>query len=401
MGRVSYYAFGVAAIATTLLVTLNVSNNDIHHHRTLQVNTVNELDDARVIAQLSHPNETISEELSTAAHSYCNGNDLQEYPLPDYGKCSPNSTLNIIPFFGGMTNALKFVLLGALMSFEEDRCFWVSEANSHLNPGFSNGTSKTGESEDFLKHYFENIGLAHGHPFVQRKIELQMYEVRQWDEYWKDLRQRRTLSHTYNFTTPPYSHPEANVNGIALKRDFMRHMWHLKPTYRDQTCQTLRDQQIFDTDYIAMSVRRGDKTKENFRFPGMNEYITEAQRLIPHVFKNGQKPKIFVATDDCSVLPSLRRARPNWDFISQCDQIAETQNGYDIRDIPKLTDDQREEHFKKFFVELYAMALSKVFIGVAYTNVSWFAYMMRPNVDKSTFILLDKMNNAVDDLDSW
>lgn len=29
-------------------------------------------------------------------------------------------------------------------------------------------------------------------------------------------------------------------------------------------------------------------------------------------------------------------------------------------------------------------------VGVAYTNVAWFAYMMRPNVDKSTFILLDK-----------
>mmetsp|Transcript_18005 Transcript_18005/g.27280 ORF Transcript_18005/g.27280 Transcript_18005/m.27280 type:complete len:506 (-) Transcript_18005:111-1628(-) len=369
----------------------------------------------------NHHNNNVNETttttiLHTAAQSYCDGNDLIEYPMPLYGACPPDSILNIIPFHGGMTNGLKFVLLGALLSFEENRCFMVSEEDSHLNPGYHNHqdgattttTTTTEDSSSFIDHFFEGIGLPRTHPFVKAKLERGMYQVREWREYWDNLRRRRTEHYHFRFdnnnnnTSAAYHHPAGRVNGLHLKRHLLRHLWHLKPEYRNATCRALQDQAIFQTDYIAMSIRRGDKMKEEQSHlnnpPTMADYIAKAERLIPYMFPTNNNneeetpppPKIFVATDDCTCVSTLRKARPQWLFISQCDQLSETQNGFDILDVPKMNEAQREEHFRKFFVELYALALSKVFIGVAYTNVAWFAYMMRPNVEKSTFILLDK-----------
>lgn len=303
--------------------------------------------------------------LSLAAQSYCDGTDLTEFPLPLYGACPPDSILNVIPFHGGMTNGLKFVLLGALLSFEENRCFTVSEDESHLNPAYHHGegASTTAESSSFIDHFFEGIGLPRNHPFVQTKMQRGLYEVREWREYWDDLRQRRTEQHHYQFnTSDAYRHPTPHVNGLHLKRHLLRHLWHLKPQYRDATCQALKDQAIFQTDYIAFSIRRGDKMKEqHFNPPTMADYIVKAERLIPYMFPNGETPKIFVATDDCMYVGILRKARPQWQFLSQCDQLSETQNGFDILDVPQMNEAQREEHFRKFFVELYALALSKVF----------------------------------------
>mmetsp|Transcript_5636 Transcript_5636/g.8170 ORF Transcript_5636/g.8170 Transcript_5636/m.8170 type:complete len:409 (+) Transcript_5636:58-1284(+) len=397
-------------IAAVGFVTLTLTNNNNNYfHRSLKSGQLQSPHFAsrqrRAIAKLAHPNETISKTLSTAAYSYCHGNDLLEYPLPKYDACPPDSTLNIIPFFGGMTNALKFVVLGALMSFEENRCFTISEKDAHLNPGHRFGKTKNGEMGNFVDHFFEGIGLPHDHPIVKERMASGNYVVREWRQYWDSLERRRTSLHNFNYNTSMYSHPAANVDGVTLKRDFIRHMWHLLPSYRDSTCQALKDQGIFDTDYIALSVRRGDKTAEHFAFPTMRVYIREAENLVRHVFKDGEIPKIFVATDDCKTLHELRRLRPQWTFISQCDLLAEIQTGYDIKKIPKMNGKQREEHFRKFFVELYALAFSKLYIGVAYTNVAWWAYMMRPNFNQDfledTFILVDYSPLGQETLNYW
>jgi hypothetical protein len=123
-------------------------------------------------------------------------------------------------------------------------------------------------------------------------------------------------------------------------------------------------------EYIAFSIRRGDKgTVEKFEFLPMNKYIDEAETVIKERF-GGIAPPIFVATDDCTVLATLRKVRPTWTFISECDSHA-TAEGFALQDMQKWTKKDYDDHFGKFFVELYAMANSKVFIGISYTNVSW------------------------------
>lgn len=248
--------------------------------------------------------------------------------------------------------------------------------------------------------------MPHDHPFVVDALAQGRYRERIWKEYWENRVLRRVEGANYNFKTPFWSASMDMVDGVSLKRNFLRHMWHLRPEYREHTCRALKEQEMFDTDYIALSIRRGDKTKEHFKFPGMDEYIRAAEPLIPSVFGEGQTPKIFVATDDCSILSVLRSARPQWMFRSQCDVLVpeRQQMGYDINEIPHMNEAQKEEHFRKFFIELYALALSKVYIGVGYTNVAWFAYMMKPNnIDKSTFILLDSASARlmVDPLAQW
>jgi len=340
------------------------------------------------------------------------------HPLPNYDLwCGPNSTLNVIPFFGGMTNALKFVLLGALMSLEEGRCFFVSEKNAHLNPGYRKQHTQSGEDGFFVNHFFELIGLPHHHPFVVKAIAEGRTETRMWGEYWNDMRSRHVEREIYNYTSGDSKDAAvkamgyditSGIDGHTLKRDFLRRMWHLRPYYRNETCHSLREHNIlpYQGDFIAYSVRRGDKDTEGFKFPKMREYIHETERVLPGMYPNVTDPipNIFVATDDCSVMKRLQELKPTWNFQSQCYNATEEddiQDGYDIKHIPDWSYQQREAHFKKFFVELYALSLSKVYIGVAYTNVAWFSYFLRPKMDKTMFILLDQQKAGYNNVHDW
>ena len=153
-------------------------------------------------------------------------------------------------------------------------------------------------------------------------------------------------------------------------------------------------------EYLAFSVRRGDKSEEKFAFTELTEYINEAENQM-HRFESivgiGQVPKIFVATDDCSVMSEFRTMCPAWTFVSECDveeNKAAAQNGFALRDFKDWGADAEDAHFTKFFTEIYAMTMSRVFIGVAYTNVSWWVYFLRPF--RHSFILLDKPKGEPD-----
>lgn len=365
MGRAFYTTLTAIATLAIVQLTLNKANTD-SIHRSLRLGTLERKSDViarrqrEIVDFLHQHNDTLSTTYRTAAHSYCDGNDVVEYPFPKYDACDENSTLNIIPFFGGMTNGMKFIVLGALMSFQEGRCFIIGEEEPPVNGGPEQIKAGIENAQKFTNHYFEGIGLSPDHPFVEKALAEGRYRTRKWKEYWDNRVLRRTEGANYNYKTPFYSHPDP-VDGVALKRHFLRHMWHLRPNYRDATCQSLKDQDIFDSDYIGISIRRGDKTKENFKFPSMDEYVKAAEPIIPSVFGEGQTPKFFVATDDCSMVDELRQLRPQWVFKTQCDLLAEKQNGYNNDAMKTLDEAQQEEHFRKFFVELYALAFSKVY----------------------------------------
>lgn len=270
----------------------------------------------------------------------------QHYPPLNYEDCPDNSTFYAFPTLGGMTNSLKFMILGALMSVEDGRCFIGS-----------NGVTR---------QYFQPIGLRYTHRLYTNAIHSHSMRRIFWQTTWNDERLRRVERHEYDFTnvtTFGYSHPDPHVNGISLKRDFIRRLWQLKPEIRESTCQSLQNDHhnLLQKDYIAFSVRRGDKASEGFRFPSMLEYIHAAEPIIE---ANGVENKtIFVATDDCKVLNELRHMRPDWDFESQCDYLQDNTNneGFVLTKLNHLTSTQRDAHFQKFFTEIYALAMSKVF----------------------------------------
>ena len=312
--------------------------------------------------------------------------DYGQPPL-NYGNYPSDSILNVIPLFGGMTNALKMILLGALMSYEEGRCFYVDESSAHLNP------RKNGTQLGFIQKYMEPIGLPKEHPFVKSAYKEGRVQLRPWHEYWSNVTLRRIL-HKQFPDIPMIGY--TNIEGHQLKRASIRRMWRLLPSYRESTCKSLTDYDM-GVEFMAFSVRRGDKDTEKFEFTPLSEYIKAAEDE-KRTF-GGMVPKIFVATDDCRVMQEFRDLRPDWVFVSECDKEQQegqdvTTAGFVLRDVHKWDKSTEDAHFRKFFVEIYALVTSKVFVGVSYTNVAWWVFFLRPF--HYNFILLDKPKGRSD-----
>jgi len=314
-------------------------------------------------------------------------------PLP-YENCDPNAPVNSIALFGGLTNALKLVLLSAVGSWEENRCFIVDESESHLNP-----PDKNGVRHGFIHKYMEPIGLQLDHPLVVKAREENRIEKRDWSEFWTAMSARRAYGQVSKLPNLGFG----EIEGHDLKRNLIRRMWRPHQKYRQSSCSAMEDTHGLKAgEYIAFSVRRGDKSEEKFAFTELKHYIDEVQKHL-HRFDSFVTdhivPKIFVATDDCSVMSEFREMRPNWTFVSECDvednSKAAAQNGFALRDFKDWGAVAEDAHFTKFFTEIYALTMSKVFIGVGYTNVAWWVYFLRPF--RHSFILLDKPKGQPDE----
>jgi len=349
--------------------------------------------------------EESRDELETTAHitklhqDMCSDDWANAPPLP-YENCDPNGPVNAIPLFGGLTNALKMILLGGVGSWEENRCFFVDESQSHLNKPDEHGVR-----HGFLPKYMETIGLPTDHPIVVKAREENRIVKREWSDFWVEMSARRAYGQKAKL--PSLGFPE--IEGHDLKRHLIRRMWRPHPKYRKSSCAALENTHgLKAAEYMAFSVRRGDKGEEKFAFTELSEYIAEAERHLyrfSSFMENHIVPKIFVATDDCSVMSEFRRMRPSWTFVSECDveenSKAAAQNGFALREFKDWSEAAEDAHFTKFFTEIYAMAMSRVFIGVGYTNVSWWVYFLRPF--RHSFILLDKPKGQPDSrvFDNW
>lgn len=160
-----------------------------------------------------------------------------------------------------------------------------------------------------------------------------------------------------------------------------------------------------ENDFITFSVRRGDKTIEGFDFVTPERYLESAEKAIETKF-DGKVPDIFVATDDCSIIEDFRSLRPRWTFLSECDKMRrakankeDSKSGYVLEDMADWDLETTDAHYAKFFTELFALATSKYYIGVAYTNVAWWAYFMRN--DRESYELIDREEPTAITLDAW
>jgi len=319
---------------------------------------------------------------------WCSEPNVDRLP---YTNCDANDIIYRIPLFGGMTNAIKLVLLGAIQAFEENRCFFVDEGESHLN----NFDRINYHENGFISHYFERIGISNEDPLVQKALRENRIRSLTWQEVWEPLRNRRM----YNQLTSIPSLGYENVPGHEIKTLMMKRLWRPLPAVREATCNRFY-KLLGRQEFLAISVRRGDKsTTENFDIVTMDAYIQAAEVAIRDKFDN-IPPVIFVATDDCSVLPTLQSSRPTWRFVSECDNTHQEQEGFDLKDMKKWGPAEYDEHYGKFFSELYAMTASKYWIGVAYTNVSWFVYFMRGG-KMENFELLDAPAGTEVILQNW
>jgi hypothetical protein len=334
------------------------------------------------------PKDPMPFRLPERARTWCS--PPAEPRLPQ-GVCTDFDVINEVEMGGGLTNALKVVLLGAIRSYEEKKCFYIKEDLSHL---VLRKDSKNSIGPSFINRYFEPIGLSANNPQVllaQREGRIEKKDFLR--ETWTDPL-RRIAGTKHNIAALQLY----NVDGHDLKRMMLRQIWRPLPHVREQTCRSLEAHGLED-DYLAFSVRRGDKdTEKHTTISKTEEYIAEAESVIRDNF-GGLVPRIFVATDDCDVMGELRALRPEWTFESECDNVS-SHGGFAIGDMAEWTPAETDAHFMKFFVELYGIVAAKIVIGVAYTNVSWWAYFMRQG-EWSEYKMLDILGKEKNSLAVW
>jgi hypothetical protein len=291
---------------------------------------------------------------------------------------------------GGLTNALHFILKGATWAFEESVCFLVDEEAGTML------AARDPPEETifpFLERYFEPIGLSRNSPRVHtaRKNHLLItphYHQIQYHTYGKHsggLDDREHPSRFKKHTIESLNYYD--IDKIRLKKLMLRRLFRILPGKRDVACNRLSAKGLGE-EYIAMSVRRGDKALEYELESSMQPYIDKAEQAMQTHF-GGKVPPIFVASDDCSVMQDLRALRPQWHFVGECDEATED-NGFVIADMKKWSLDQTDKHYQKFITEMIAMASAKYWIGVSTTNVSYWIYFMRHyQSHDDTFVFVD------------
>jgi hypothetical protein len=305
---------------------------------------------------------------------------------------------------GGMTSYLNKILKVAMWAARENSCFYINEGLgvlndadggrhfSHSKLGYRLVNGRDTYIEPFLTRYFGQMGLEKGR--FEEMLASGNYEVitpSPSDINHHDFGGKASLTtddpnKRYEIISIPQLGFE-NLERITLKKQFLRRMFRINPDVRDSACNHLASQGL-DDEYMALSVRRGDKVTETSILETVDPYIQLAEKGIQSHF-GGVPPTMFVATDDCSVMDEFRAARPQWTFVSECDNASE-ENGFVFKEMKLWNEEQTDAHYQKFIAELIGMASAKYWIGVASTNVSYWVYFMRPLVaSDATFVWAD------------
>jgi len=289
--------------------------------------------------------------------------------------------------FGGLTNALGFLLKGALHAAEDRTCFVVDQTGPGKYAPMATREAPEDNVKNFLGRYFEPIGLPWGgdsspegmerHPIAESAKRVQFVPYPQINNI--EAERLAKARETNDGKRSVESMGWIDNDNVTLKKRMLRRVWRLLPNKRNKVCKRLLKHDV-KGEYMAMSVRRGEKKLE---YNGASEsvtmesYIEAAEKAVNSHF-NGVVPKIFVATDYCSAIDKLRSLRPKWTFVSECDRGEnENDSGFILSDMVHWTPEQTDAHYEKFFAELIGMASAKYWIGVSSTNVSPWVYFMR------------------------
>lgn len=294
------------------------------------------------------------------------------YEPPDYeAVCNSSEPVIMIPLQGSTPSALRAILLGAMLSIEQNRCFVIDDPIL------------------LAKEFFYPIGLPRDHPIVVQAIAEDRIHTVTPAEYWSNRK-------IYSSTASLLNHQ--NLNGHELTKIMLRRVLKLHPMVREDVCDNL-DQYHFGREFMTISIKQHRSAyDEQVRgeFPeylvhhafGLDEYIHYAKDAFKFFYNNRTLP-IYVATDNCSVVEELRQLEPDWAFSSECDFYpSRIFSPLNLWNNAELTDGERRIYLHKFFVDLWAMATSTYFIGTGSADIAWLAFFLRGS--RSHFILVDK-----------
>ena len=101
------------------------------------------------------------------------------------------------------------------------------------------------------------------------------------------------------------------VQSLRIKRQVAHFLWK---SMTNETSIFIRTHQLQNlSNYIGIHIRKGDKIREAREIP-LEKYLTNIEQIYR---KNKQiSKKIFVASDDYTVVNQLRILKPQWNFVS-------------------------------------------------------------------------------------
>lgn len=245
----------------------------------------------------------------------------------------------------------------------------------------------------FLERYFEPIGMNTDSPNYKKAMKYHKVINPSYHQIQDHEFGRRSGGLTA--IDNPIRHKIRSIesldwfdmDNIFIKKKMLRSLFRILPEKQDIACSRLSALGL-QKEYIALSVRRGDKILEFALESSLQPYIDRAEIAVKTHF-GGFVPPIFVASDDCSVMQELRDLRPDWNFMGECDHATE-QNGFVIAEMKDWSLEQTDRHYEKFITEMIAMASAKFWIGVSTTNVAfWMYYMRHYDAGDDTFVFVD------------
>lgn len=314
------------------------------------------------------------------ARNWCDGNN--PFVAPDYEAiCNPNAIVNLLQLQGSTPSAMRTVLLGGMLSIEQNRCFVVDDPSG------------------FIADYFEPIGLPRHSDIVQRAIqEDRLHEVTP-QEYYASPRVRRIDDDTTKHSLYKYH----NMNGHLIKKYMLHHLFQLQIEKRDDICDNLDHFDFANDEFLVMAPMRHrpeyDKIVRGVvpahtmahsdLIVTLANYVKWAKIAFDTQFDSRVLP-IYVVTDECSTVKTLRDMEPTWTIVSECDNFGPEESfpPVELWNNAERSESERVDHLHKHFVDLYAAATSSYYIGLGSSDFSWISYFMRGG--RSNFILLDK-----------
>ena len=146
----------------------------------------------------------------------------------------------------------------------------------------------------------------------------------------------------------------------------------LKQTYRfnTRTKQAVSDccrELPLPERYVAMHIRRGDKTLEA-PHTALDRYMNVLQ-------KHSDCRDIFVATDDYTVIQQLEEQYPDYHFFTLCPP---QHRGYDQRTFDAVRGKEKDTEMISLFADVEILSKAECFVGTLTSNIGMFLYLYMP-----------------------
>lgn len=173
-----------------------------------------------------------------------------------------------------------------------------------------------------------------------------------------------------------HDHP---VSSAAYVRHVASSVWRLNAGTAARVSSTVKQTQLKPARYVAVHIRRGDKSKEV-------QPISVQQYAAAITLLATRGESVFVATDDGRILPSLRVLLPHNPLITL--PSAASRIGHNQARHNRVWMKLRYDDVKDLLAEIELMRRSRIFVSTFSSNLARLVHVLR-NADERDSVSLD------------